>query len=373
MVRRDVPSLTTLAARWRGRFTTSAEWRTEAGRQAGVRTIGLSERGRPVLGAVIGAGRRHAALIGGAHADEPVGPETLRLLASAAVRREPALETVLRRWRLWVVPHVNPDGERANRPWIERWPSVTAFLRRAVREPPGRDLEFGFPAMRPENAAVTAFLAGAAPVRLHASLHGMAFAEGAALLIERGWATRTASLRSAFARHAAACGVGLHDQDRRGDKGFHYLGAGFAATPTGAAMRAHFRDAGDPETAALFHDSSMEQAARTAPGRQAPLCLVTEMPLFRVAAGAGGYAAFRGRLPALTMRAQRGDSVAGDVRRFGVEPVDPRAAIGLQLRAIELGLEAAEAASSLTRTGGIAVRRTAARSARRTARPRRRV
>ena len=342
MVRREMPSLTTLAARWRGRFATGAQWRMEVGRQAGVRTIGVSERGRPVLGAVIGTGSRRATLIGGAHADEPVGPETLRLLIAAAVRPEPALQSVLRRWRLWVVPHVNPDGEQANRAWIKRWPSVDAFLRHVLREPPGRDVEFGFPAMRPENAAVTAFLVGATPVRLHASLHGMAFAAGAALLIERGWVTRTVRLRSAFSAAAAACGIGLHDEDRRGDKGFHYLGAGFATTPTGTAMRAHFRAAGDHDTAALFHDSSMERAARAAPGQEPPLCLVTEVPLFRVSGGAGGYPAFRARLPALTMRAQRGVQVTDDLERFGVEPVDPRVAIRLQLRAVELGLAATD-------------------------------
>ena len=337
-----MPSLTTLAARWRGRFTTGAEWRMAVGRQAGVRTIGASERGRPVLGAVIGTGSRHATLIGGAHADEPVGPETLRLLVAAATRPEPALEAVLRRWRLWVVPHVNPDGEQANRAWIERWPSVDAFLRHVLREPPGRDLEFGFPAMRPENSAVTSFLARAAPVRLHASLHGMAFAAGAALLIERGWVTRTIRLRRAFSGEAAACGVGLHDEDRRGDKGFHYLGAGFATTPTGSAMRAHFRATGDPDTAALFGDSSMEQVARAAPGPEAPLCLVTEVPLFRVSGGAVGRAALRARLPGLAMRAQRGDALTDELARFGVEPVDPRVAIRLQLRAIELGLAATD-------------------------------
>lgn len=314
----------------------------EIGRSAGMRAIGVSEAGWPLHGATIGTGSRHATLIGGAHADEPVGPETLRLLVAAAIRREPALEEVLRRWRLWVVPHVNPDGEHANRAWMERWPSVEAFLSRVLREPPGRDVEFGFPAMRPENAAVTAFLRGAAPVRLHASLHGMAFAEGAALLIERGWITRTVRLRSAFSAEAAMCGIGLHDEDRRGEKGFHYLGPGFATTPTGAAMRAHFRAAGDPEMAALFHDSSMEQVARSVPGPQAPLCLITEVPLFRVARRAGGYAALRARLPELTMRAQRGAPVRDELARFGVEPVDPRAAIRLQLRAIELGLAATD-------------------------------
>ena len=342
MTRPEMPSLVSLASRWSGRFTAAAAWRMEAGHHAAVRTIGISEQGRPVLGAVIGTGSRHATLIGGAHADEPVGPETLRLLIVSATRPEAALAAVLRQWRLWVVPHVNPDGERANRAWIERWPSVDAFLGHVLREPPGRDLEFGFPSMRPENAAVAAFMARAAPVRLHASLHGMAFAEGAALLIERGWVTRTARLRRAFSAAAAACGVGLHDEDRCGEKGFHYMRPGFATTPTGAAMRAHFRAAGAPETAALFHDSSMEQVARSAPGLQAPLCLVTEVPLFRVARRGGGYTALRTRLPELTMRAQRGAPVTEELARFGVEPVDPRAAIRLQLRAIELGLAATD-------------------------------
>ena len=344
MARRDPPPLAGIAVRWGGRFTTSAEWGRDAAHQAGVRTIGASVCGRPVLGAVIGTGSRHATLIAGAHADEPVGPETLRLLVAAAARGEPALAPLLRRWRLWVVPHVNPDGEQANRGWIERWPSFAAYLRHVVREPPGRDLEFGFPAMRPENAAVTAFLAGAAPTRLHASLHGMAFATGAQLLIERGWATRTAALRSAFGHEAAACGLGLHDEDRRGDKGFHYLGPGFATTPMGAAMRAHFRAAGDAATAALFHDSSMEQAARNAPGFAAPLCLVTEVPLFRLTRRPEAFRELRTRLPALVLQAQRGAPLTGELARFGLAPVDPRAAIRLQLRAIELGLAATEAA-----------------------------
>lgn len=347
MTRPEMPSLVSLASRWSGRFTSAAEWRMEAGHHAAVRTIGISEQGRPVLGAVIGTGNRHATLIGGAHADEPVGPETLRLLIVSATRPKAALAAVLRQWRLWVVPHVNPDGELANRAWIERWPSVDAFLTHVRREPPGRDVEFGFPAMRPENEAVTAFLAGAAPVRLHASLHGMAFAEGAALLIERGWVTRTARLRRAFSAAAAACGIGLHDEDRGGAKGFHYLGAGFATTPTGAAMRAHFRAAGDHDTAALFHDSSMEQVARSAPGASAPLCLVTEVPLFRAARRPGGYTALRARLPELTMRAQRGAPVTDELARFGVEPLDPRAAIRLQLHAIELGLAATDRADRL--------------------------
>ena len=241
---------------------------------------------------------------------------------------------------------MNPDGEQANRAWIKRWPSVDAFLRHVLREPPGRDVEFGFPAMRPENAAVTAFLVGRdarAPSRQPAR-DGLR-RRGPRSSSSADWVTRTATAAERVQRvRRPRAGSMLHDEDRRGDKGFHYLGAGFATTPTGTAMRAHFRAAGDHDTAALFHDSSMEQVARAAPGPEAPLCLVTEVPLFRVSGGAVGRAALRARLPSLTMRAQRGAPVTGELARFGVEPVDPRVAIGLQLRAIELGLAGAEAA-----------------------------
>ena len=86
----------------------------------------------------------------------------------------------------------------------------------------------------------------------------------------------------------------------------------------------------------------MEQAARAAPAPEAPLCLVTEVPLFRVAGGAADYAALRAWLPSLTVRAQRGDALTDELARFGVEPVDPRVAIRLQLRAVELGLAATD-------------------------------
>ena len=106
-----------------------------------------------------------------------------------------------------MVPHANPDGEQANRAWIERWPSADASLRHVLREPLGRDVEFGFSAMRPENAAMTSFLARAAPVRLH----GMAFAEGAALLIERRWVTRT----DTAAERVQRCGGRVRDRAAR--------------------------------------------------------------------------------------------------------------------------------------------------------------
>jgi hypothetical protein len=170
----------------------------------------------------------------------------------------------------------------------------------------------------------------------------MGFGEGAQLLIDRSWITRTRLMQSAFAREASLCGVGLHDEDRFGEKGFHYIGAGFATTPTGVAMRQHFRVKGDEVTAALFQDSSMEQAACTTPDPCAPLCLVTEVPLFRLDNNRGSYRDFRGQLPALILQAQRSKGIADELVSFGVEPVDPRVTIRLQLRAIELGLATTE-------------------------------
>ncbi|MEL7363533.1 MAG: M14 family zinc carboxypeptidase, partial [Bacteroidota bacterium] len=39
--------------------------------------IGQSEQGRPIAGVTLGHGPRTVTLVAGAHADEPVGPETL--------------------------------------------------------------------------------------------------------------------------------------------------------------------------------------------------------------------------------------------------------------------------------------------------------
>ena len=153
--------------------------------------LGESEEGRLLFGVVLGTGPRVVSLIAGAHADEPVGPETLRTFILESLRRRSAFADLFEAFRFVVVPHINPDGEARNRPWIEAWPDLAAFLQHVDRELPGRDLEFGFPAMRAENQLVAGFLRRYAPFSLHMSLHGMAFSEGAMLLIERHWAGRT--------------------------------------------------------------------------------------------------------------------------------------------------------------------------------------
>ncbi|MEO1076777.1 MAG: M14 family zinc carboxypeptidase, partial [Bacteroidota bacterium] len=258
--------------------------------------IGHSEAGRPIAGVTLGYGPRTVTLVAGAHADEPVGPETLRtfIIESLAARdwgaSDGGFAELFERFTFKMVPHVNPDAEAVNQPWIRAWPDLRAFLRYRLREKPGRDIEFGYPVMRSENRAVSRFLFGYAPIALHASLHGMAFSEGSLLLIERHWAEafpeRLAALqRGHLEATKAVARLEPHDQDRSGDKGFRYLGPGFWSTPEGTAMQAYFLREGDAETAAKFFLSSMELAriaGYDAERKAAPLCLVTELPLWLV-------------------------------------------------------------------------------------------
>lgn len=325
--------------------------------------IGESEEGRPLAGITLGYGPRTATLVAGAHADEPVGPETLRHLVLDGLgargwgAEDGGLEALWEEWTLRIIPHVNPDAEAENALWIERWDAhagdpaarLALFLRQRRREPPGRDIEFGYPSMRAENRAATAFLFGdAPPLALHASLHGMAVSEGALLLIEKAWLSSPEAepLRDGYRQAARAAGLRLHDHDRGGDKGFRYGGPGFWSTPEGAAMRAHFQASGDAETAARFHNSSMEQAIAASGG--APLCVVTELPLFVLGAEYDhepGVAAlserFRQRLPALMDAAHEGEPLDESVEEFGIRTLDLEAAIRIHLRTLDLALSVA--------------------------------
>jgi len=251
-----------------------------------VKVIGNSEQGRPLRAKVLGDGPKRVSLVAGAHSDEPIGPITLRRLDSAPDG-----------FTFFVVPDVNPDGAERNRAWFDRWPDREAYRAHRFREPPGRDVEFGYPSMRPENEAVSGFLRAHGPFDLHMSLHGMGEADGSLLLIDKHWVARTTGLREEYARALREAGLPLLDRDRKGEKGFSYIGPGFWTTPESEAMRSHFRD--EPETARSFHLNSME-FVRSLGGD--PLCLVTEIPLFVDGA-----------------------------------PVPVETAVALQLRALELG------------------------------------
>lgn len=297
-----------------------------------------------LYGITLGTGEHPVSLIAGNHADEPVGPETLRAFVLNALAHRNEMEPWLRHYTFVIVPHVNPDGEARNRDWIERWPDVTAYLQHAVRETPGRDLEYGYPNMRPENEHVSAFLREHGPYAMHASLHGMSASEGALLLINRDWTFRTQSLRDEFRVAVEAEGMRMHDHNRKGEKGFFWIEPGFQTTPRGDAMRTYFRAQDDPETARKFHDSSMEFVMGLGGD---PLALVTELPLFLVAnedptpGHPDRYLALRERLPTAKARLQRGEDVDDLLDPFDLQMVPLNTAMRLQLQALELGLSAA--------------------------------
>ena len=95
--------------------------------------IGRSRDGRPIFAYRIGDGPLRVSLIGGCHADEPVGPRFLdrlvRFLASPP-------GTALREAATWfVIPHVNPDGAAVNASWqppnADRYDFVAYLCHRA--------------------------------------------------------------------------------------------------------------------------------------------------------------------------------------------------------------------------------------------------
>lgn len=325
-------------------FTTN-ERRTERlralhGKNVQVEEIGRSEEGRPIHGARAGRGEVSVSLIAGNHADEPVGPETLLRLLEALDSGEERWSEWLERCTFHVVPHTNPDGHARNRAWRERWPDPRAYLRDAVRELPGRDMEFGFPALRRENGCVSAFLRGGAPYALHASLHGMAMALGGLLLIEKTWGHRSEHLQQRFYGALREHGIGVHDQNRQGEKGFFYIGPGLTTTPEGAAMRAYFESRDDHEMAGRFLDSSMEYVRSL--GGDA-LCVVTELPLFllhaRTREPLQEYEALREQRTEWKAALERDPDAEIDLGAFDLRPLPVEEAIAIQMDVIEAALE----------------------------------
>ena len=252
----------------------------------GGKVIGYSQNKRPVFGWKTGSGNSLISLIGGCHADEPVGPRFLQHLA-AYLHHLPASHYLLQYFTWYIVPHVNPDGEVVNRKWYNPNDAhyvLGQYLQHVVRELPGDDLEFGFPVkdefppLRPENEAVYRFWKqDGEPFTLHASLHGMGSSYGPWFLLDPHRTGRLNPLKEQCREQVSKMGYTLNDEPRNGEKGFHRLEEGFATHPNGKAMRKFFQSANDEDTAHLFHASSMESVCSLGGNC---LTLVTEMPLF---------------------------------------------------------------------------------------------
>jgi zinc carboxypeptidase len=320
------------------------------------RAIGQSREGRAIAAYVFGLGDLHVSLIGGCHADEPVGPAMLRRLA-AFLAALPAEDPLLALVTWYIVPHVNPDGEVRNAVWSDttlpavdhqgrpdRVYDLFLYLRHVIRELPGDDMEFGFPrgpddsGARQENRAVAAFLAGGAPFHLHASFHGMGFASGPWFLIEPAWIDRTAPLRDTLRKRVRAMNYEPFNVDRGGEKGFHHIDEGFTTRPDSRSMIAWFEERGDFAAAAKFRPSSMEYV-RSLGGD--PFTLVSEMPLFLrpLEEGETGrpddphFRAFLDRVAA-----KPPDEVRAEVGRTGVRGMPIRDQMRLQLAFLDESL-----------------------------------
>ena len=337
----------------------------------GMNRIGQSRQGRPLWGLRIGEGALQISLIGGCHADEPVGPAMLERLAGFLESR-PASDPLLEGATWHLVPHANPDGDAANAGWSEhtlphpdhagaedRAFDLPRYLEGAMRELPGDDVEFGFPAdkgdreARPENLAIADFLRAGGKFALHGTFHGMAFAAGPWFLMEESWVERTEAMRQRLVERVEAMGYTVHDVDRQGEKGFHRISPGFTTRPDSRAMAAHFIARGEAETAALFRPSSME-FVRGLGGD--PLTLVSEMPLFLMSpelpeapsdsserpplpTGTEGRLAFL----AWTRRRMAADGPEGFRRQaaaFGIRPMAIRDQMRLQLAFLNEALAA---------------------------------
>jgi hypothetical protein len=330
--------------------------------------IGQSREGSTIVGYRLGRGALKVSLIGGCHADEPVGPEMLRRLAGFIATRDPH-DSILQEFTWFIVPHVNPDGEQRNSVWIQRIdPAVDSFgmadfvyslpqyVTSVVRELPGDDIEFGFPRTqpdpdaRPETRAVANFLGPEGPFDLHASFHGMGFAPGPWFLLEPSWIERTEKLRVELRRRVQELGYRCFDIDRGGEKGFKRIDEGFSTRPDSAAMIDFFEAQDDSATARKFRPSSME-FVRSLGGD--PLTLVSEMPLFLHAeAPVKGVQSSRleeevarnGIKTMLSRLAQVGSqqSLERAASHFGVKGMPLRDQMRLQLWFLNAGLMAAK-------------------------------
>lgn len=335
------------------------------------KTIGYSREGRPLRAFELGHGPMRVSLIGGCHADEPVGPSMLRLL----VRYLGGLSSdhpLLDEWRWLVVPDVNPDGAQRNAPWSDhdlgtpdhrgqpdRAYDPVLYVRHVVREAPGDDIEFGFPRdpsdnqARPENQAVAKFLDSAGPLHLHGTFHGMGLAPGPWFLIEPSWIDRTVEMRNALRQQVRAMKYPLFDVDRRGDKGFRRIDEGFSTRPDSEAMRDHFLALNDNEMASRFRPSSME-LVRSLGGD--PLTLVSEMPLFLVpdSSGSSGGPVFKPGTEGKRQLHEQLRQLAGELpidqardemRRLGVRAMPIRDQMRLQLAFLQQALNSVRSAA----------------------------
>ncbi len=306
--------------------------------------LGHSEQNQPIHSIIIGEGPKKVSVLSGSHADEPVGYDTIITFLNIIAQNSEDFQVWLTQYTFVIVPDINPDGRKQNERWRKAWPDWKAYVRHTVRELPGRDLEFGYPDMRVENQILARFYETQGPFHLHLNLHGMGFAEGGLLLINREHVAETAGLQQRFINLVLQHGLPLHDHNRKGEKGFMYIGPGLSTTPESKPMQAFFLEQNDTETASLFHQTSMEFISNLG-GR--PLCLVSELPLFLLIKPGHThqpgepaiYKSFRDILVSVRKDLERNASVKPKLNGIEILPLDLEKAVAIQLDLLQIALE----------------------------------
>lgn len=306
-------------------------------------TIGFSEQKEPITGIIIGNGPSKISLLAGSHADEPVGPETLHVFIESVLSHPTQFKEILEQFTFFIIPHINPDGENKNWKWITLFPDLHALIKHRYRELPGRDIEFGYPDMRPENYAASSWWKKHAPFDMHINLHGMSFSEGALLLIDRHSVNQTSDIRDEFQKYITSTGFGFHDHDRNGEKGFRKITKGISTTPESDKMKELFLKNGDQATASEFKKNSMEFLREF---NKSLVSIVTEFPLYKLPSTAEespgipkNYITWQKLNPKLQHLIATGKATDGLISKVQFQHVPLKQNIMMQLKVIQLGLQ----------------------------------
>jgi hypothetical protein len=336
---------------------------SRAGSRLRITTIGHSRQGREIHGIRINGGSRQVSITAGAQADEPAGPISAMNLASWLCETGELQDRLLEKFSFSICPQVNPDGAASNQKWFRDPPDALVYLQNVIRELPQDDVEFGYPgrgmeALRPENAAVAAYLRTAAPFVFHASLHSMGFSSGAWFLVGAGQLALRPALAESLARLASLSGFAPNDIQRNGEKGFTRIAPGFCTTPSSDKMREYFQEKGDAPTASWFRLNSMEFVQSLGGD---PLLMVSEIPVFALqntwtneprdyfapewssatpapVPGTTPYEIFRTELRGLTASNAGKDKLEALLTRYKVTPVPFSIQVKLQSQMVFEGL-----------------------------------
>ncbi|WP_281689866.1 M14 family zinc carboxypeptidase [Pseudonocardia thermophila] len=261
------------------RFPTVDEMQAELDRLAAarpdlveLRRIGTSRLGEPLRMASIGGGDRDALVVGGPHANEPIGFLAVRELGRLLCSDDRLRERLGFRWHL--IPCVDPDAARLNEGWYVRPENRERYIRDFYRPATDEQVEWTFPylhepgyfdRMLPETQALARVIDEVAPA-VQCSLHNGEYGG-----VFHYTTSDDPELAERLAHAVAWADLPLHDAVFEAPV-TRVIRPGVLLMPTAAELASMAEAAG---TRALFGASSGEYA-----GRHGAVTVVTEAPLW---------------------------------------------------------------------------------------------